>query len=357
MGRRKVYGPGDVLVLVIFRRKYPGRSDEDYDAVTRAAYLPALPVPAASPQGIFVCNGCGNHYPVVAGIPILIDDPSSAFRIDSYERPRPLRHAERAKRAARDLLPRISLNVAARRNYQKFRELLFTRSAQPRVLIVGGATAGAGMSELLADQRIEFVESDGAIDERTTLVCDAQNLPFADETFDGVTIQAVLFYLPEYGQCIREMFRVLKPGGIIYSESPFMEQVVGGAYDFYRFTLRGHEYQFRQFEKVSSGVSGGPTMATAWSIQYLMLSFVQNAALRVATRIFCKCTLFWMKYLDLLLANKPGAVDAAAGKYFMGRRPAEMPMAERAPSEVAQPAKARVPDYRGLIQSDVRAYW
>jgi len=304
----------------------------------------------------FVCNACGNYYPVIAGIPILIDVSSSAFRIDSYERPRPLSGAERAKRAARDLLPRISLNVAARRNYQKFREMLFNQSSQPRVLIVGGATAGAGMSELLGEQRIEFVESDVAIDERTTLVCDAQNLPFAEETFDGVIIQAVLFYLPEYGQCISEIFRVLKPGGIIYSESPFMEQVVGGAYDFYRFTLRGHEYQFRQFEKLSSGVSGGPAMATAWSIQYLMLSFVQNAALRAATRIFCKCTLFWMKYLDLLLANKPGAVDAAAGTYFMGRRPGEARTDEQPLPVEAQPATTRVPEYRGLIQSDVRAY-
>lgn len=304
----------------------------------------------------FLCQGCGNHYPVIAGIPILIDESTSAFRIRNYERPRPLSRAERAKRAARNLLPRISLNVAAGRNYRKFRELLFAQSARPRVLIVGGATAGAGTGELLADQRIEFVESDVAIDERTTLVCDAQNLPFAEETFDGVVIQAVLFYLPEYGRCISEMFRVLKPNGIIYSESPFMEQVVGGAYDFYRFTLRGHEYQFRQFEKVSSGVSGGPAMATAWSIQYLMLSFFQNSALRAAMRVICKCTLFWMKYLDLLLANKPGAVDAAAGTYFLGRRPSEARVAEQVPAEAAQPAQARIAEYQGLIQSDVRAF-
>jgi len=53
----------------------------------------------------FLCEGCGNHYPVVAGIPILIDESSSAFRIHNYERPQPLSRAERAKRTARDLLP------------------------------------------------------------------------------------------------------------------------------------------------------------------------------------------------------------------------------------------------------------
>ena len=303
----------------------------------------------------FLCESCENVYPVIAGIPILIDEATSGFRIGSYECRRPLSGAERAKRAARDLLPRISLNVAARRNFRKFRELLFAQNARPRVLIVGGATAGAGTSELLADERIDFVESDVAIDERTTLVCDAQNLPFADETFDGVIIQAVLFYLPDYWRCIGEMFRVLKPGGIIYSDAPFIQQVVGGAYDFYRFTLRGHEYQFRKFEKITSGVSGGPAMATAWSIQYLMLSFTENAPLRAAMRVFCKCTLFWMKYLDLLLVNKPGAVDAAAGTYFMGRRPAEAPAAEQL-SAAPHAAEEHVAEYQGLIQSDVRAY-
>jgi len=70
-------------------------------------------------------------------------------------------------------------------------------------------------------------------------------------------------------------------------------------------------------------------MATAWSIQYLLLSFTENPAFRAAIRIVCKCTLFWMKYLDLLLVQKRGAIDAAAGTFFMGRRPAEVLAPER----------------------------
>jgi hypothetical protein len=159
------------------------------------------------------------------------------------------------------------------------------------------------------------------------------------------------------------MLRVLKPGGLLYSDTPFMEQVVGGEYDFYRFTLTGHEYQFRNFEKIASGVSCGPAMATAWSIQYLLLSFTENAGMRAAIRIFCKCALFGMKYLDLLLVNKRGAVDAAAGTYFLGRRPTEATEAEQALQPPASPISRRSPvaslpvtQYRGLIQTDVRAF-
>lgn len=311
-----------------------------------------------------ICENCGKEYPVVAGIPILIDEAASEFSISNYKRPQPLSRGERAKRALKGALPAISMNLAARRNYERFREMLFRLSPKPRVLIIGGATAGAGTSDLLREERIEFVESDIAIDERTTLVCDAHVLPFADQTFDGVIFQAVMMYLQDYPRSIREILRVLRPGGFVYSDAPFMEQVVGGAYDFYRFTLTGHEYQFRAFEKISSGVSGGPAMATAWSIQYLLLSFTENAAFRAAIRIFCKCTLFWMKYLDLLLVGKRGSVDAAAGTYFMGRRPTMDVAPERvavqtkeaAASAPKRPAPEPVPQYQGLIRTDVRAF-
>src|SRR5579863_4787487 len=90
----------------------------------------------------FLCTNCGAEYPVIAGIPILIDESTSGFRISNYERPRPLTKSERAKRALRFMLPKLSLNLAARRSYRQFRDLLFALSPKPRVLIIGGATAG-----------------------------------------------------------------------------------------------------------------------------------------------------------------------------------------------------------------------
>jgi ubiquinone/menaquinone biosynthesis C-methylase UbiE len=47
----------------------------------------------------------------------------------------------------------------------------------------------------------------------TTARCDAQELPFADDTFDLVFGHAVLHHLPDLDAAFREFRRVLRPGG------------------------------------------------------------------------------------------------------------------------------------------------
>lgn len=44
-------------------------------------------------------------------------------------------------------------------------------------------------------------------------VADAEHLPFGDETFDVVYSYGVMHHSPDAGQCLREAWRVLKPGG------------------------------------------------------------------------------------------------------------------------------------------------
>jgi ubiquinone/menaquinone biosynthesis C-methylase UbiE len=48
----------------------------------------------------------------------------------------------------------------------------------------------------------------------------AQALPFADESFDLVTCQTLLMHVPSPELVIREMLRVLKPGGVFLAAEP-----------------------------------------------------------------------------------------------------------------------------------------
>ncbi len=43
---------------------------------------------------------------------------------------------------------------------------------------------------------------------------DAENLPFADSSFDGVVSHGVIHHTPDTARCVAEMARVLRPGGL-----------------------------------------------------------------------------------------------------------------------------------------------
>jgi hypothetical protein len=106
----------------------------------------------------------------------------------------------------------------------------------------------------------------------------------------------------------------------VYAETPFMQQVHGGRYDFTRFTHLGHRRLFRMFDEIESGVACGPGMALAWAYQYFLLSFVSSRTSRAVVRIMAAFTSFYLKWCDRYLANSPGALDAASGCYFLGRK-------------------------------------
>ncbi len=197
---------------------------------------------------------------------------------------------------------------------------MLSTPARPKVLVLGGARLGAGLEAIIDIASIEFVESDVYLGPRTTLVCDAHWVPFEDASFDGVIAQAVIEHVADPAACAAEIHRVLKPRGLVYADTPFMQQVHAGAYDFTRFTHLGQRRLFRKFDEVSSGPTCGPGMALAWAYQYFLLSFVQSNLARAIAVVFARLTGFWLKYLDYYLIRKPGALDAASAYYFLGMK-------------------------------------
>jgi SAM-dependent methyltransferase len=188
------------------------------------------------------------------------------------------------------------------------------------VLVLGGSILGQGMETLLHYPQITLVETDVAFGPRTLMIADAHRIPLADESVDGVVVQAVLEHVMDPYQCVREIWRVLKPKGLVYAETPFMQQVHGWPYDFTRFTHLGHRRLFMQFEEMSSGVVNGPGVALAEAYQYFLMCFFKSSFLKKAAQIFARFTAFFLKYFDYFLIRRPGALAAASGYYFFGRK-------------------------------------
>jgi SAM-dependent methyltransferase len=270
------------------------------------------------------CNDvCTAVFPIIRGIPIIINDNNSLFKIEDYlakEDNFAQFHDNKIKNLIKKIAPSISKNIKAKKNYIKFAELLLTKSKSPMVLVIGGRILGNGMESLLKYSAIELIEGDVAFGPRVKIIFDSHDIPFEDASFDGVVIQAVLEHVIDPYRCVSEIHRVLKKDGFVYAETPFMQQVHEGKYDFTRFTHIGHRRLFRNFEEIESGAVCGPGMALAWSYKSFLTSFTESKALKFFLSSFARCTSFPLKYFDYFLINKPGVLDSASGFYFIAQK-------------------------------------
>jgi SAM-dependent methyltransferase len=274
---------------------------------------------------------CGASFPIINGVPILLNERNSLFTIESFRSTPEPRREHSALTGIMDrvygMLPPIDKS-RQQRNYMRFVQELGSRSAPSRVLVIGGGVLGEGMEILINNPMIEFVETDVYIGPRTRMICDGHDIPFADEAFDGLIIQAVLEHVLDPHRCVAEIHRVLKPGGVVYAETPFMQQMHGAPFDFTRFTYLGHRRLFRNFSEIDSGAICGPGMALAWSFEYFLLSLTGSRILRKILRHFARIISFPLVYIDPFLLSRPGTIDAASGFYFLGAR-ADTPLPDR----------------------------
>ena len=220
-----------------------------------------------------VCEACDRHFPVVDGTPVLIDGERSLFTIDEVAESRTARDRRSIlERIAYRLRPSPTDNPGAPERFRRFRDLVRASAGGPRarILVVGGGALGSGMQAIDGDPDLEFVDTDVYLNERVRVACDAHQLPFADGAFDGAIVQAVLEHVVAPQEVVAEIHRVLKPGGLVYAETPFMQAVHEGAYDFTRFTDLGHRRLFRMFEEVERGVAVGPGTSLFWAIRYFV---------------------------------------------------------------------------------------
>jgi SAM-dependent methyltransferase len=217
-------------------------------------------------------------------------------------------------------IPGATLNTAAGRNMKEVRRMLAGKMS-PALLNIGSGNRFLG-GGCLAEGEARIVNLDIARLATVNVVGDAQQLPFADEVFDGIICQAVLEHVPRPQRVIGEMERVLRRGGIVYVEVPFLQGYHPTPEDFYRFTIEGLEQVLSGFSRLDSGVCVGPASTVSWVarefLSGILCGFSGNRRLRQVTVFLAGWLTFPIKYFDLLLARGKTAGHIASGIYFLG---------------------------------------
>ncbi len=288
---------------------------------------PKCHLPVQEVKDYFECeNKCHGAYPIYHEVPVLIDPGVSVFAFSdfanntapdiffkSYKNP--------VLQFFKKIRPDITLNLASKKNYAQI-ALQLQKISNPRILIIGGSIDGQGISALKENLPIGtvLVESDVAHGPNTNIIIDAHQIPFQDNCFDLVIAQAVLEHVLDPFICVSEINRVLKHGGMVYAETPFMQQVHGGKFDFHRFTALGHRRLFRHFREEKSGLVAGAGSMMAWSLLYFITSFSLNKKMDKALSYLGSFASFWLKYFDYLLNQHTSSMDTACGLFFLGKK-------------------------------------
>jgi len=266
-----------------------------------------------------VCESCGSRYPISFGRPVLLRPDNDLFCQDDYRNVKgPVLND--GSHIWQSLIPRPSVNLASKRVLLKLRELL-EKMPSATVLVVGGGRQRQWLNERLGSSdsvRVVYSDIDAGAD--VDLFCDGHDLPFVDDAFDAVVTTAVLEHVLYPERVAAEIIRVLKVGGLLYSELPFMQQVHEGAYDFTRYTMSGHRRLFNGISEIESGMVAGPGTALVWAIENFTIAFMVRPPLRKITKAVIRLAFGWIKYFDLLLVNNPAAMDGASCTYLLGRK-------------------------------------
>ncbi len=245
--------------------------------------------------------------------------------LDEADRPltEPLVSRSASRRSFRGWRQRLSLTTdiprfAYKTAQSRQRIPRFIAGLGPQAIIINVGSGRTSFGQRVVNMDIEPFSNVDAI-------AGGDKLPVADASVDGAITIGVLEHVPDLRSTLSEIDRVLKPGGQVYHEVPFIQGFHGSPTDFRRFTVQGVAELVKGYKILDQGVASGPSSALGWLlIEWLTLlfSFDSPVLRKVGRRVFG-----WLfsplKYFDRWLESRAEAWRMACAYYVAGQKPGE----------------------------------
>ena len=155
------------------------------------------------------------------------------------------------------------------------------------------------------------------------IVTDAHNMvEVEDNSVDCVVTISTLEHVHYPHKVVDEIHRILKPGGFVHINVPFMFPFHADPSDYYRFSYKGIDLLCGEFEKLDSGFDRGPASSMHHLLVHffaILFSFNSKTIYGINVDLF-KWLLFWVKYLDAIIGRFKVSYVIHTGSYFIGRK-------------------------------------
>ncbi len=260
-----------------------------------------------------VCAACGAAYDCLDNVPVLLLP-------EMVERARALEESFNAAKLARNPLVKLGYKFKPPSShydpaaFRRMRAMVARLGPGARVMDLGVRERPAAPGLISFDLfRFPGVQ----------VVGDAHRLPFGTASLDGIISTALLEHVEHPEPILAEMRRVVRPGGLIYIEVPFLQGYHPDPIDMRRYTRPGLEQKVSEagFQIVESGVAGGPFSMMAWMLREFPGSLTNGKTGYFVTKFISGWLTFWIKYFDALVRHADNAQILADGFYVLGECP------------------------------------
>jgi SAM-dependent methyltransferase len=138
-----------------------------------------------------------------------------------------------------------------------------------------------------SDAQLAYARTRPGVGTTVFQVGDAQNLPFADNSFDVATMALVISFLPDPGRALSEMARAVRPGGWI---AAYMWDVPGGGVPVHPIYLAMESMGMMTGRPPNAAVSERKAMEAVWKTAGL--ESIETRVIRIPT-VYSDFDDFW----------------------------------------------------------------